>query len=134
MKDYEWPEQETFASGFACRFLPRAGRTKFNNVVFGPVVNLLDLTRPTVWAVSVGLLLVSYLLIFNVLPIGFWNSNDGQYIDNTTATIFTFVLYFLLSAFLIGFLTNKGCDALEEQANAYLYNPSPVSAPRTLRK
>jgi hypothetical protein len=86
-----------------------------------------------VWAVSAGLFLLSWTLVHNVLPIGFWNSSDKQYIDTTRALIFSVVLYYLLSAFVIGFLNSKGCEALEEQAGAYLYGGSPPNAPDTLR-
>jgi hypothetical protein len=130
---FVWPEKEAFQSTFACRFLPRAGKTKFPNVIFGPVFNLIDFSKPMVWAVSVGLLFVSWLMVHTVLPIGFWNSTDGQYIDGTRAAIFSFVLYYILSAVLIGFLNTSGCNSLEEQAEAYLYT-APAALPSTLRE
>lgn len=129
---FVWPEKESFQSTYACRFLPRSGNTKFPNVVFGPIFNLIDFSKPLVWALSVGLFGLSWFLVHNVFPIGFWNSVDNQYVDSNRAAIFSFVLYYLLSAVLIGFLNTSGCRSLEEQAEAFLYT-SPVSAPSTLR-
>lgn len=125
MYNYVWPEEESFASSYACRFLPKSGNSKFSNVIFGPVYNLFDFQRTTVWLFSIGLLLAIWYLLENVVPICFLNSTDGQYIDKTQVYVFTFVLYFVISACLISTLGTQGCQQLEEQAKSYLYDVAP---------
>jgi hypothetical protein len=122
---YVWPEGPSFSSSYACRFLPRAGKSKFSNVIFGPILNLFDIRRSGVWVFSLGLFAIIYVLIYYVLPINFVNSTDGQYINQTRAIVSTIVIYYLLSTFLVSFLTDRGCKDLEEQAKAYLFNEAP---------
>jgi len=131
MYNYEWPERPSFASSFACRFLPRNGRSKFSNVVFSPIYNLLDIQRTTTWVFSLALLFGTWYLIHNIVPICFLNSVDGQYVDPNRVFISTAVVYFLLSAIIISALGDRGCDQLEEQAKAYLYDDAPP-VPATL--
>ena len=128
---YVWPEGPTFSSSYACRFLPRTGTDKFSNVIIGPVLNLFDIRRTGVWVFSVGLLASIYVIIYFVLPISFINSSDRQYIDQTRCVVSTIIIYTLLSCFLVSFLTDRGCKALEEQAKAYLFNEAPP-IPQTL--
>lgn len=125
MYNYEWPEQQSFVSSYACRFLPRSGRSKFSNVIFSPIYNLIDIQRTTVWIFSLALLFGTYYLIHEIVPICFLNSTDGQYIDFTRVVISTIVLYMILSAILISVLGDRACDQLEEQARSFLYDVAP---------
>lgn len=125
MYNYEWPEKPSFASSYACRFLPRNGRSQFNNVLLSPIFNLFDVQRTTVWAFSVALLIGTWYLLDRIVPICFLNSVDGQYVDSTRVIISTIILYFVLSAFLISMLGERGCSQLEEQARSYLYDRAP---------
>jgi hypothetical protein len=117
---YEWAESESFTSGFAC------GSEKFNNVIFGPIVNLVpNLPRVFVFIVSWLILLFMFLLVYYVLPISIVNSSDGQYVDTGRSIGFAFLFYYIFSAVLIALLNNKGCSSITDQATAYLYDPAP---------
>jgi hypothetical protein len=125
MYNYVWPERPSFASSYACRFLPRSGTARFSNVIFSPIYSLLDIQRTTAWVFSVGLLLGIWYLLENVVPICFLNSRDGQYLDRTRVITFTIVFYMVISAIIISSLGQKGCSDLEEQARSFLYDSAP---------
>ena len=129
--NYTWPEQESFASSYACRFLPRRGMAKTQNYLLGPIFNLLDFSKTSSLVVSWSILLGLWVIIYYVLPIGFWNSEDKQYVNVTRSIIYTILAYFAVSFFLISSLMKKGCAALEDQADAFLYGEAP-SLPPTL--
>jgi hypothetical protein len=129
---FEWPESEKFASAYACRFLPRSGNSRFQNTFVGPIFNLFDLTRPFVLLFSWFLFFVLFGLVYYVLPIGLINSTDGQYLAVSRCLLSSFILYYILSIFLVGILSDRGCQSLEEQANAYLYI-EPATVPSTLQ-
>ena len=130
MYKYVWPQTESFASAYACRYLPVRGTSEFSNVIFGPIVNLLDISKPVVSLFSWSLVVAFYAL-FYVLPIGFWNSSDGQYLDIKRVYIATAVFYYLFSTLLIGKLTSRGCALLESQGQDFLYSLKPP-VPSTL--
>lgn len=121
---YVWPGTESFASAYACRFLPVRGTSQFSNVIFGPVINLLNISKPVVTLFSWSLVVAFYAL-FYVLPIGFWNSSDGQYLDINRVYVATAVAYYLFSTLLIGQLTKRGCSLLEDQGQDFLYSLKP---------
>jgi hypothetical protein len=121
---YVWPETESFASAYACRFLPIRGKAQFSNVIFGPIVNLLDISKPSIALFSWALVGAFYAL-FYYLPIGFWNSADDQYLDMTRVYIATAVAYYVFSMLLIGKLSARGCSLLEAQGQDYLYGGKP---------
>jgi len=129
---FEWPESEKFASAYACKFLPRSGNARFQNTFVGPIFNLFDLTRPFVLLFSWFLFFVMFGLVYYVLPIGITNSTDGQYLAVSRCLLTSFILYYVLSIFLVGILSDRGCASLEEQANAYLYI-EPATVPATLQ-
>jgi len=121
---YVWPETESFASAYACRFLPVRGKAQFSNVIFGPIVNLLDISKPSIAVFSWAIVLGFYALFYN-LPIGFWNSTDGQYLDMMRVYVATAVSYYVFSMLLISKLTGRGCSLLEAQGQDYLYSLKP---------
>ena len=131
--NYVWPEKPTFISSYACKTIPLFGSPKTTNILIAPIWNLAPLPeQATVTIFSWTLVLVLYILLKYVAPISFINSVDGQYIDNDRIYISTFILYYLLSAFLVGANVEKACQALEEQASAYLYDAGPP-IPATLQ-
>ena len=128
---YTWPESESFASSYACRFLPRRGMAKTQNYLLGPIFNLLDFSKTSALIVSWTILLGLYFGIYYGLPIGIWNSEDKQYVNFRRTLASTIIAYFAVSFFLISSLMQKGCTALEDQADAFLYGEAP-SLPPTL--
>lgn len=128
---YPWPQPESFISGLSCRFLPSHGSAAFSNMIFGPALNLVDFSKPTVMVFSWGILAGIWLLLANVLPISFWNSEDGQYVSDRRILIWTGLLYYLVAMTLIKSFMSKGCAELEIAAEDYLYARKPP-VPSTL--
>ena len=125
MGPYTWPQKESFISGFACRYLPTRGVSSFSNTVVGPIMNLIDVTRPSVMLFSWGIVAAVWLLLANVVGISVWNSEDGQYISDTRVLIWTSVIYFVASTTLIKSFMARGCADLELAAEDYLYARKP---------
>ena len=127
---FEWPEPQSFRSAYACRFLPREGQSRFSNVIISPWLNLIDISRTTVFVFSWLLVLAIFTVIYYVLPAGSTlNSSDGQYVDYGRSILSTAVAYAFLSAFLVGSLTAGGCLDLEKQARSFLYDEAPPVPP-----
>jgi len=126
---YFWPEEEAFVSGYACRFLPRRGLEKVRNAFIGPVYNLLDFSKTLVLAFSWTLVFVIWYVLYFIMPIGVWNSEDRQYLEPRRVIISTIIIYFVVSFFLIGSLMKSGCKALEDQAASFLFDEAPPLPP-----
>ena len=122
---YIWPERESFLSAYSCRFLPKEGSSKFSNIIFGPVYNLFDLSRPVVLIFSWAIVFLMWYLLTYTFPIAWYNSTDGEYIDDTRIIIFALVFYFVTAFIFISVTNSKGCKQLEQQAEDYLYGPKP---------
>jgi hypothetical protein len=118
---YTWPGRKSFASSYACKAIPKNYSGKLYNVLVAPIWNLFPLlNNVTPFLFSVGLLVVIYVLNYNVLPINVWNSVDGQYVDTERTLLFSLLAYYIISALITAFLLNQGCNDLIDQAKEYL--------------
>lgn len=126
--NYVWPESEDFSSAFACRILPRTGKTSsavLQNAFLGPILNLFGLQKPTAFVFAWALLLAIWALVYYVLPVWTWNSSDGQDRNFSRSVLGAFIVYYIVAFFLIAFLSKSGCNSLIEQAKSYLYDKAP---------
>ena len=125
---YEWPEKQAFSSAYACRSLPIYGkRSKFITGILEPIYNLIpNFGNISVFLFSLALLIGCFVLVYYVLPIWYWNSEDRQYVDVTRSILFSSFLYILLSSFFIAKMAKEGCNILEKQAFQYLYSTANI--------
>jgi len=118
-----WPFSIPFSSAYACKSqLPYGKISRFQNVLFNPITNLLpnfgtSLLVPIVsWALFIGL----YFFVRDAAPLCFLNSLDKQYINTSRCILSTFVLYYLVSMIFVSLLFTNGCKQSEELAELYL--------------
>jgi hypothetical protein len=124
---FEWPEKKSFVCSYACKSLPRTGSSKFFSAIAGPVWNLAPLPDQfAVAAFSWAVLYALYYYISEKMPINVLNSNDGQFVDLSTAMVSSFVIYYIVTFGFIFVSYQKGCELWVEQAKTFLYTAPEV--------
>lgn len=76
---------------------------------------------------------VAFAIVRYVLPIGPLNSTDGTDYDNQRTAAGALLVYYVVAFVFVASTHRRGCDALEDQASGYLYNPAPP-IPSTLTR
>jgi len=118
---YTWPRSKSFSSSYACKAVTTKYSGKVYNVLVAPIWNLFPLANNLApFLFSVGLLALIFSLNYYLLPIGFWNSDDGQYLDFTRCLLFSLLVYYILSAIITALLVKSGCDDLISLAREYI--------------
>lgn len=115
-----------FTAELACKKYSRSSNNKISNSVTSPVYNLIDFSTPTVAATHWAALIGIFVALRYWLPIGWWNSIDGLYVDDRRCLIVAAILYYVLFLLLIAGLNETGCKAREDAAFEYLTADPPT--------
>jgi hypothetical protein len=86
--------------------------------VLTPFYNLVNTNNPLGFIIAWGILGGFWILLYYKAPIGFWNSSDG-FIDMRIVTLFSVLLYWVVSSIIIASYHKSGCQSIDRLAKRW---------------